>query len=143
MTDQFDEETFIGDVDPENQSYTNAENAEIDAEYADDVIERDQMLAATGQADDDDDFDDEDFEEADEDEEADEFEAEFNAVFADATPAKPVIVMEELPVTGEPRVDDALARLNDLASLPVSEHVAVFEDVQRRLHETLSDLSGQ
>ena len=96
------------------------------------------MLLATEDDDFDDDFDDDEESEGDSD-----LATEFAAVFADATPAKPVIVMEELPVTGEPRVDDALARLNDLASLPVSEHVAVFEDVQRRLHETLSDLSGQ
>ena len=59
------------------------------------------------------------------------------------TSRKPVMAMSALPITGEPRVDDALGRLNDLTSLPVHEHVAVFEDVQRRLHETLADLSGQ
>ena len=58
-------------------------------------------------------------------------------------PTKPVIAMATLPITGEPRVDDAMARLTDLANLPVHEHVEVFEDVQRRLHETLADLSGQ
>jgi hypothetical protein len=51
--------------------------------------------------------------------------------------------METLPITGEARVDDALGRLADLQGLPVHEHVAVFEDVQRRLHETLADLAGQ
>lgn len=59
------------------------------------------------------------------------------------TSGKPVLAMSTLPVTGEARVDDALARLNDLTNLPVHEHVEVFEDVQRRLHETLADLSGQ
>lgn len=59
------------------------------------------------------------------------------------TPGKPVLAMSALPITGEPRVDDALARLTDLTNLPVHEHVAVFEDVQRRLHETLADISGQ
>lgn len=58
-------------------------------------------------------------------------------------PRKPVIAMATLPITGEPRVDDALARLNEIPGLPVNEHVAVFEDVQRRLHETLADLSNQ
>lgn len=58
-------------------------------------------------------------------------------------PAKPVIAMSTLPVTGEARVDDALGRLNDLTNLPVHEHAAVFEDVQRRLHETLADISGK
>ena len=51
--------------------------------------------------------------------------------------------MPTLPVTGEPRVDDALSRLSDLTSLPVDEHVSVFEDVQRRLHDTLADLTQQ
>lgn len=58
-------------------------------------------------------------------------------------PSAPTVVMMSLPVTGEPRVDDAIARLADLSSMPVDEHVAVFEDVQRRLHDTLADLSGQ
>ncbi len=55
----------------------------------------------------------------------------------------PVVSMDTLPITGEARVDDALGRLADLQGLPVHEHVAVFEDVQRRLHETLADLAGQ
>ena len=58
-------------------------------------------------------------------------------------PRKQVIAMSTLPITGEPRVDDALARLNEIPGLPVNEHVEVFEDVQRRLHETLADLSNQ
>ena len=61
----------------------------------------------------------------------------------DATPQAPIVSMETLPITGEARVDDALGRLADLQGLPVHEHVAVFEDVQRRLHETLADLAGQ
>jgi len=60
-----------------------------------------------------------------------------------ATPQAPVVSMDTLPITGEARVDDALGRLADLQGLPVHEHVAVFEDVQRRLHETLADLAGQ
>jgi hypothetical protein len=42
--------------------------------------------------------------------------------------------------TGEPRVDAALARLDDLAGLPVTEHRAVCEDVHRRLRGVLGDL---
>ena len=57
-------------------------------------------------------------------------------------PQAPVVSMDTLPITGEARVDDALGRLADLQGLPVHEHVAVFEDVQRRLHETLADLAG-
>ena len=66
-------------------------------------------------------------------------------LFADEsdTPQAPIVSMETLPITGEARVDDALGRLADLQGLPVHEHVAVFEDVQRRLHETLADLAGQ
>jgi hypothetical protein len=48
--------------------------------------------------------------------------------------------LEELPETGDARVDDALGRLADLTALPVTEHLAVYEDVQRRLHEALADL---
>jgi hypothetical protein len=59
------------------------------------------------------------------------------------TPQAPIVSMETLPITGEARVDDALGRLADLQGLPVHEHVDVFEDVQRRLHETLADLAGQ
>jgi hypothetical protein len=46
--------------------------------------------------------------------------------------------------TGEPRVDAALARLDDLAGMPVTEHRAVFEDVHRRLRDVLGELdTGQ
>jgi len=44
------------------------------------------------------------------------------------------------PATGEPRVDAALARLDELAGRPVTEHRAVFEDVHRRLREVLGEL---
>jgi hypothetical protein len=39
--------------------------------------------------------------------------------------------------TGDARVDSAVARLSELADLPVAEHVAVFEDIHRRLQEAL------
>jgi hypothetical protein len=42
--------------------------------------------------------------------------------------------------TGEPRVDAALARLDELAGRPVTEHRAVFEDVHRRLRDVLGEL---
>ena len=88
-----------------------------------------------------DDLDDADLEDEFEDESEDdvlEDETDYTA-----KPTKPVLAMSALPVTGEARVDDALGRLTDLTDLPVHEHVAVFEDVQRRLHETLADLTGQ
>src|SRR5215469_18781213 len=42
--------------------------------------------------------------------------------------------------TGEPRVDAALARLDELAGRPVTEHQPVFEDVHRRLRDVLGEL---
>jgi hypothetical protein len=42
--------------------------------------------------------------------------------------------------TGEPRVDVALARLDELAERPVTEHRAIFEDVHRRLKDVLGEL---
>jgi len=42
--------------------------------------------------------------------------------------------------TGDARVDDAVARLDDLAGLPLAEHLAVFEYVHERLTEALGDL---
>ena len=44
------------------------------------------------------------------------------------------------PATGDARVDEAVARLADLAELPVAEHPAVFEYVHERLTEALGDL---
>ena len=46
------------------------------------------------------------------------------------------------PATGEPRVDAALARLDELEGLPVTEHRAVFEDVHRRLRDVLGELDA-
>jgi hypothetical protein len=47
---------------------------------------------------------------------------------------------ERRPATGEPRVDAALAKLDELAGRPVTEHRAIFEDVHRRLREVLGEL---
>ena len=44
------------------------------------------------------------------------------------------------PATGEPRVDAALARLDELAGRPFTEHRAIFEDVHRRLRDVLGEL---
>ena len=49
---------------------------------------------------------------------------------------------EQRPVTGEPRVDAALARLDELPELPVTEHSAVFEHIHRSLSEVLGELDG-
>ena len=43
--------------------------------------------------------------------------------------------------TGETRVDGAMDRLNELSNLPAIEHVSVFEDVHRRLRESLTNNS--
>jgi len=50
------------------------------------------------------------------------------------------VVPRVRPSTGDPRVDDAVARLDDLAGLPIAEHLAVFEYVHERLTEALGDL---
>jgi hypothetical protein len=42
--------------------------------------------------------------------------------------------------TGDDRVDEAVARLSDLAELPVAGHPAVFEYVHERLTAALGDL---
>jgi hypothetical protein len=39
--------------------------------------------------------------------------------------------------TGNPEVDDVLESVSQVAELPTSEHVEVYEDAHRRLHETL------
>ena len=67
------------------------------------------------------------------------------AVVADAGAAGPAGVRRAAaprarPFTGDARVDDAVARLDDLAGLPVAEHLAVFEYVHQRLTEALGDL---
>ena len=67
------------------------------------------------------------------------------AVVADAGAAEPAgtrwaAAPRARPSTGDARVDDAVARLDDLAALPVAEHVAVFEYVHERLTEALGGL---
>ena len=47
---------------------------------------------------------------------------------------------QRCPATGDSRVDEALASLDELAGLPVTEHPAVFEQVHRRLREVLGEL---
>jgi hypothetical protein len=47
--------------------------------------------------------------------------------------------LDAVPVTGEPRVDAATARLEEIVALPTSEHVEVYEDVHQRLQDALAD----
>ena len=68
-----------------------------------------------------------------------------SAVVTDAGAVEPAgtrgaAVPRARPSTGDARVDDAVARLDSLAALPVAEHVAVFEYVHERLTEALGDL---
>jgi hypothetical protein len=49
---------------------------------------------------------------------------------------------ERPAVTGEPRVDAALARLDELPELPVTEHRAVFEHVHKSLTDVLGELDA-
>lgn len=45
----------------------------------------------------------------------------------------------EPAVTGDSRVDAASARLSEVLELPTSDHVAVYDDVHRRLQDALAD----
>lgn len=49
---------------------------------------------------------------------------------------------EQWQATGEPRVDEALRKLDGLAELPVAEHPAVFEQVHARLRDVLGELDS-
>lgn len=56
--------------------------------------------------------------------------------------------VSEEPAAGRPGADGgaevaaALARLDELRQLDVSEHVEVLSDVHRRLHDALAALDG-
>ena len=57
---------------------------------------------------------------------------------ADGEPGKPAPI-----TTGEPRVDEALARLAGLGGLPDAGHVEAFEHVYQRLHGLLGELDSR
>jgi len=59
------------------------------------------------------------------------------AVTAQAEQATPVA---PTAITGEPRVDETLRRLDELGELPVTEHPGVFERVHGQLVEVLGEL---
>lgn len=53
---------------------------------------------------------------------------------------------DERPSVDDPRIAEALERLEGLADRPPAEHVEVYEDVHRVLQETLAEAqrdSGQ
>ena len=45
----------------------------------------------------------------------------------------------DVEITGDARVDAATARLEEIPDLPTPDHVAVYDDVHRRLQDALSD----
>lgn len=47
-----------------------------------------------------------------------------------------------LEPTGDERVDAAVERLGEVPRRPPAEHVAIYEDVHRRLQDSLADLDG-
>jgi len=53
---------------------------------------------------------------------------------ADGEPAEPAVK------TGEPQVDEALARIAALGDVPDAEHVEAFEHAYRQLHGLLDEL---
>jgi hypothetical protein len=52
-------------------------------------------------------------------------------------------VASESPTTGDARVDAALTKLADLDGLPVTEHVPVYDEVNRLLQDALADLDEE
>jgi hypothetical protein len=61
---------------------------------------------------------------------------------ADEAPESAERSAEQWQATGEPRVDEALRKLDGLAELPVAEHPAVFEQVHARLRDVLGELDS-
>ena len=49
----------------------------------------------------------------------------------------------EAPVTGDARVDDAIAGLSRLPGRPAEEHVAILEEAYGRLRDLLEDLGPE
>jgi len=52
-------------------------------------------------------------------------------------------VDSQAPSTGDSRVDQALARLVALDQLPVTDHVPVYDEVNRLLQDALADLDEE
>lgn len=59
---------------------------------------------------------------------------------SEPTPAETTSAAEP---TGDSRVDTALARLQTLDAVPVGEHVAVYDEVNRLLQDALADLDEE
>ena len=52
-----------------------------------------------------------------------------------------LLMKPDVEPTGDSRIDAALDRMRDVADLPTSEHVEVFDEVHRRMQELLADSS--
>jgi hypothetical protein len=59
---------------------------------------------------------------------------------AEETVTQVPLVPPPPPTTGERGVDDAIERLSALDTLPVVEHVGVFDETHRMLQDALADL---
>ena len=55
------------------------------------------------------------------------------------TRASTSLPSDDVEITGDARVDAATARLEEVPDLPTADHVAVYDDVHRRLQDALSD----
>jgi hypothetical protein len=65
---------------------------------------------------------------------------------ATPTAASPTVVPSSAAApaaSGVAGVDAALARLRDVESAPLDEHVEIFDDVQRQLHDALAELDDE
>jgi hypothetical protein len=52
-------------------------------------------------------------------------------------------IRKPVPTTSDPRVDDALSRLVEVDTLPLTEQVEVYTDIHRRLAGVLADPDSQ
>jgi hypothetical protein len=65
-----------------------------------------------------------------------------SAVGTVAEPASTAVAAEP-ESTGVAAADSALGRLRDIDTAPLEDHVEIFDDVQRRLHEGLAELDDE
>jgi hypothetical protein len=52
-------------------------------------------------------------------------------------------VVDDSAASGDPRVRDAVRRLDELSDLPPAEHVEIYESVHRDLQEALAEAAQQ
>jgi hypothetical protein len=51
--------------------------------------------------------------------------------------------VDDLEPTGVRSVDSAWQRLQDVGEAPLDDHVEIFDDVQRQLHDALAELDDE